>query len=87
MFEKVIEVDGEPAVVTLLDTWDAEVRQPVTITALSCQKPCETVISLKHLSVLPASSSNPDDLGLITELTCLMGEHHIQAVKVTRLTH
>uniref|UniRef100_A0A3P8UNX7 GTP-binding protein n=1 Tax=Cynoglossus semilaevis TaxID=244447 RepID=A0A3P8UNX7_CYNSE len=28
MFEKVIEVDGEPAVVTLLDTWDAEVRQP-----------------------------------------------------------
>lgn len=45
MFEKVIEVDGEPAVVTLLDTWDAEVRQPVTITALSCQKPCETVIT------------------------------------------
>lgn len=24
--EKIIEVDGEPASVTLLDTWDAEVR-------------------------------------------------------------
>lgn len=24
--EKVIEVDGEPATIMLLDTWDAEVR-------------------------------------------------------------
>lgn len=27
MCEKEIEVDGEPATLTVLDTWDAEVRQ------------------------------------------------------------
>lgn len=26
MCEKEIEVDGEPAILTVLDTWDAEVR-------------------------------------------------------------
>lgn len=34
--EKEIEVDGEPATLTLLDTWDAEVRcKPDTLTCVS----------------------------------------------------